>query len=292
MIRPQKESAAPKASYEIDFLPAEGSLRPVHVRACFENLSSPWLFPVDREGARSAEPLSGINIDGTRWEVFAPDGCVEYRVVVTAPTLDSALGKLNTLLWAPARRNQITPRLTVHNSGAGWLSMPWGEGATVETSSVLRFAGNFAIIPEPPIRFEEGGIGIEIARLPQPLGVGDSALLEWIGGSARLVASYGGTFPNHVQVVVSPAEGALDQPVPFGLARRGGGASVLLFVNSSADLEALESDWVLVHELSHLLIPYTTSPRWISEGFATYMQEIVRMQDRRLSREVVWERLM
>src|SRR5690606_4452079 len=67
------------------------------------------------------------------------------------------------------------------------------------------------------------------------------------------------------------------EPVPLGLARRGGVASVLLLVDETADLAALRADWVAVHELFHLLWPrIERADAWLSEGLATYYQEVLR----------------
>jgi predicted metalloprotease with PDZ domain len=64
---------------------------------------------------------------------------------------------------------------------------------------------------------------------------------------------------------------------PFGNVARGGGASVLLLVPARFDAPSLMRDWVLPHELSHLLLPFLArEDAWLSEGFATYYQEILR----------------
>ncbi|MET0287152.1 MAG: hypothetical protein ABW352_21895, partial [Polyangiales bacterium] len=62
----------------------------------------------------------------------------------------------------------------------------------------------------------------------------------------------------------------------FGMVARGGSASVLLIVSEDAEPQALLRDWVLPHELSHLLLPYVERDHsWLSEGFATYYQEVL-----------------
>ena len=74
--------------------------------------------------------------------------------------------------------------------------------------------------------------------------------------------------------------------------RRGGGASILLFPTANASEEELTTAWVLVHELSHLTMPRLSGDRWISEGYATYMQEFLRLRAGLLSPEVVWRRVV
>ena len=57
----------------------------------------------------------------------------------------------------------------------------------------------------------------------------------------------------------------------------GAGSSVLLLPSPDATVDQLEADWVAVHELSHLWLPHLyPRGRWISEGIATYLQEVLR----------------
>ena len=78
----------------------------------------------------------------------------------------------------------------------------------------------------------------------------------------------------------------------FGMVRRGGGASVLLIPSMRATSAGLGSDWVAVHELSHLWLPrMVAEDRWLSEGIATYLQEVLRARCGRQSSERAWSRL-
>jgi predicted metalloprotease with PDZ domain len=74
---------------------------------------------------------------------------------------------------------------------------------------------------------------------------------------------------------------------------RGGGASLLLFVPRAAALSALRADWVAVHELSHLLHPFVErDDAWLSEGLATYYQELLRVRAGLLSEQDAWRRIV
>jgi predicted metalloprotease with PDZ domain len=76
------------------------------------------------------------------------------------------------------------------------------------------------------------------------------------------------------------------------MVRRGGGSSILLLPSPDATAAELEADWVAIHELSHLwLPPVQPSDRWISEGIATYLQEVLRARCGLQSRERAWTRL-
>jgi hypothetical protein len=93
------------------------------------------------------------------------------------------------------------------------------------------------------------------------------------------------------QVLVVPI-GSRDSPVPFGRVVRGGGAAIEFFVDETRSLEELREDWTATHELSHLLMPFVASKdRWLSEGLASYYQNVLRARDGRISEKQAWENL-
>jgi predicted metalloprotease with PDZ domain len=82
------------------------------------------------------------------------------------------------------------------------------------------------------------------------------------------------------------------EPVPWGEVQRGGGDAVHLYINQRLPAEEFMADWVLVHELSHLLHPVIDSPdRWLSEGIASYYQNVLRARAGLNSAHVAWNRL-
>ena len=92
------------------------------------------------------------------------------------------------------------------------------------------------------------------------------------------------------QLLVVPI-GGVREAVPWGEVRRGTGNSVLALVQRDADALALEEDWTLYHELSHLYLPFVGGDRWLSEGFASYYQNVLRARAGVLAPEVAWQRL-
>jgi hypothetical protein len=141
-------------------------------------------------------------------------------------------------------------------------------------------------------RFEWRGTEIERARLPGTLSVTDEALDRALERAIAAVASVAGRFPRaRVQIVVLPVP-ARDEAVPFGLVRRGGGPSVMLLVSERADFASIERSWVVTHELSHLLFPLIDRrDAWISEGLATYYQEVLRARAGLIDPREAFERL-
>lgn len=81
-------------------------------------------------------------------------------------------------------------------------------------------------------------------------------------------------------------------PVPWGQVNRGVVPSVNLTVNPNFDLVELQGDWTVYHELSHLLIPYRGyGDLWLSEGLASYYQNIVQGRAGLLSEQAMWQKL-
>jgi len=80
--------------------------------------------------------------------------------------------------------------------------------------------------------------------------------------------------------------------VPWGEVQRGGGDAVHLYINQSLSEQAFIDDWVMVHELSHLLHPVIVSPdRWLYEGIASYYQNVLRARAGLMSAQSAWSKL-
>jgi hypothetical protein len=118
-------------------------------------------------------------------------------------------------------------------------------------------------------------------------------LQQWIKEPAQAVAGVIGQFPQrHTQVLIIDA-GARSSPVIWAHVVRGGGMAVEFFIDPSRPLEDFRQDWTATHEFSHLLLPYVSSQdRWLSEGLASYYQNILRARDGRLSEAQAWEKLL
>lgn len=198
-----------------------------------------------------------------------------------------AVHTLGLILWAPRDGTPMTMRFVAEGRH---VSVPW-EGEEVPAST-LRFAGNVVITRAPPRTMDLDGLRVEVAQLDGPLQVDSHGVDRWLRSAVEAVRPVGGAFPrDSLHLVVVPA-GTGDSAILFGLVRRGGGASILLFPTANANVAELSRAWVLVHELSHLTMPRLSGDRWISEGYATYMQEFLRLRAGLLTPEVVWGRIV
>ena len=117
-------------------------------------------------------------------------------------------------------------------------------------------------------------------------------LIRWLSdGFDALSLAFGELPVSDVQVIIFPV-GENQEAVPWGQVTRGGGDAVHLYVDETKSLSELNDDWVLVHELSHLLHPYMSAKDgWLSEGIASYYQNVLRARQNLLTPVRAWEKL-
>jgi len=133
------------------------------------------------------------------------------------------------------------------------------------------------------------------------IGVNDAhrraQLQDWLAEVAQAQLTAFGRYPllsARVRIEQVGREQAHDDPspVPWGQTLRRGDAAVLLFVRDDARPYELRADWTAIHELSHLFHPYMgRDGRWLSEGLASYYQNVLRARAGLLSPERAWELL-
>jgi hypothetical protein len=121
-------------------------------------------------------------------------------------------------------------------------------------------------------------------------------LVDWLDHVADQVSMPYGRFPIPAAlVVVVPTRGRPrgdDSPVSFGRVTRRGGEKVELFVDVDRPIEEMYADWTATHEFSHLLLPQISwQQKWISEGFASYYQNVLMARAGRYSQDEAIRRL-
>jgi hypothetical protein len=109
--------------------------------------------------------------------------------------------------------------------------------------------------------------------------------------SSALLSVYGAWPKDRFNITVKHGAGS-GSPVPWGEVNRGNPDEVLLVVNTKADIREIMADWTAYHEVSHLLIPYVgAGDGWLSEGLATYYQNIIQARAGVLSETELWHKL-
>ncbi|MCG8325174.1 MAG: hypothetical protein MI673_06625 [Thiotrichales bacterium] len=120
----------------------------------------------------------------------------------------------------------------------------------------------------------------------------EQKLLDWIHEGASALSLAYGEFPvRQLSVLVFPL-GAYSSVVPWGEVKREGGLSVHLFVDETRPLAEMVRDWTLIHELCHTLHPYLSmQDRWLTEGLATYYQNVLQARSKTIRIKRAWTNL-
>ena len=236
---------------------------------------------------------------------LAAGECRSYAVDAAAAARASVRrdGWLPTGVWLVApkywlwRSRQDDALLQFRPAAGEQVSTPWPRqaagGVRVPAGSALSPAlAAFGAVDERPLHHGGRVLRIAVAGAGSPQRSG--LLHEWVAGVARSTLALHGALPlpdAQVLVVEVPSRRRGDA-VPWGQSARGGGAAVHLYVRSAAGREALARDWVASHELAHLFHPYLGARgRWLSEGLASYYQNVLRARSGALTEAEAWRRL-
>ncbi len=218
------------------------------------------------------------------------DGCMRYVVNIDdamgaswsngTRVQDAVLINLSGWLWAP------TP-LAPDASGSLAVELPEGveaafafprerDGGYRLENSAFRYLSHTVFGRFDRFDVPVPGGHLDVARLPGELAVTDEQLQSWLATAGRTAAQLDGEFPvQHAMVALVPVAG--DKNVAFGNVGRGGGSSVMLLTSRGASYRGLLDDWVPPHEFTHLSMPFVhRDDAWMSEGVATYYQEVLR----------------
>jgi hypothetical protein len=116
---------------------------------------------------------------------------------------------------------------------------------------------------------------------------GAPQILDWVRRSAEIVAQYYGRFPTSrltVRLVAQPGAG-----VQGGKTFANPDAFIRVQLGSDVSAQQLLNDWMLVHEMTHLALPDTGEAHaWLSEGLATYVEGVARVQAGNRNERDVW----
>jgi hypothetical protein len=298
----------------------DAELSALSVRACFsgaapatlsaESLDAPLaLIDFHVESSRkSIEPSGSISLKSV-----PENGCVVYRVDVSRPIRQhdrtgdkihhvgkDLLTSVGIWLWRPEKLEADEDiELTFILPDGIAVSAPWKPVAQSGERVVFRTGRSpydwpasvaFGRFREREIRV--GGARLRLAVLDGTPAADVEQMQAWIRDSAQMVAALYGRFPqSQAQVLVAPGARG-NEPTPWAYVVRGGSPAVHFFINQRRPIKEFFEDWTAVHELSHLLLPYVISDDiWLSEGVATYYQNVLRARSGRMSAVEAWQRL-
>jgi len=199
-------------------------------------------------------------------------------------------------LWIPEDASGLPARIELALPATMNASVPWRPVApnvfelppSPGSSAAAAVFGAFRTLQVPV-----GGTHLRVAAVDGPeLHLDSEVVRRWLATAAADVTSVGGRFPSpEVQVIVQPVRSRGDSPVPFGYVIRDGGEAVRFLVDPERPLSDLEADWTATHEFSHLLLPFVRSTeKWVSEGFASYYQNVLLARRGVYSEQEAWSR--
>ena len=156
----------------------------------------------------------------------------------------------------------------------------------------------FVLIATPDVLAEEFAVPDGIVYLewhsdfsPQE----KEKLKAWLTKATHVASQLSGKFPRaESRVVIERASRRRGSrwPVPWGQTIRRGMNGVLFQVNTEKPLQAYIGDWTAAHEFSHLFVPYPGQRDiWLSEGFASYYQNILMAREGIYNELQAWQKL-
>ncbi|MEM9189733.1 MAG: hypothetical protein AAGF12_11190 [Myxococcota bacterium] len=277
------------------------NLEELDITVCFEGAAPEALFAGQRAAASACHtvedrtpgrPPRRLERQGNRipLDAIPTGGCVGYMIDLESAISSNFLAGLamgrtivanaSIWLWRPAGLGDRSGEVRFELASGLDVAVPWareGQGYRLDarTFGFLSHVvfGEFERVPVQTPGDEQ----IEVILVPGSTVLGPDGLRRWIENASAQVTHLTGRFPaDGAMVVVVPIDRG-DDPVAFGNVGRGGGASVMLLANKDATYDELIAHWVPVHEFSHLAMPYVQrEDAWLSEGIATYYQEILR----------------
>jgi hypothetical protein len=294
-------------------------LTQIDVRACFDGEPPERLVAQSLDAAIALigawDEATGKSITPRGYIPLksVPDsGCITYKADVSRPIKlhDRTGGKIRRVgkdlaaavglwLWRPEQLADDEDVLLVFNLPDGHaVSVPW---APVDGTSKPTFRlghtpydwpawvafGRFTV---KTIDVRGSQLRLSVLEGSPPVDI--EQIAGWVARSADAVADMYGRFPfSQAQVMVVP-NSRMREPAPWAFVVRGGSPAVHFVINQRRPIEEFYSDWTAMHEFSHLFLPFVDSDdAWLSEGIATYYQNVLGARGGRLSVEKAWSHL-
>ncbi len=222
-------------------------------------------------------PGEGVDLTRSR-----PDECLRYTVNLPENSPDptslrragsDALVSPDVWLWVPSPRPVGVAMQLDFTLPDGLVALlPW-QATLPETAFAWKSAGAFGHAPPTPLLVPGGELSV--AALGDGFGPHASAVRAWLAQGARAASLLFGHFPVPRALVIAVPG---DRSGPgFGMALRGGGPAVVIFLGRHPSGASLVNDWTATHEFLHLGVPrLPPEDAWLFEGLASYYTEVVR----------------
>jgi len=139
----------------------------------------------------------------------------------------------------------------------------------------------------PPGLLSVAGATVQLEPEAADFTHGSAPIVDWVRRSGQIVAAYYGHFPVPRLTLRLSLRGG--DGVHGGTTYARPEAYIRVGVGREVTPAQLSADWVLVHEMTHLALPDTgESHAWLSEGLATYVEGVARVQAGNRSEADMW----
>jgi len=236
------------------------------------------------------------------------DACIDYAVdlksAVEAENFRLALGHDNQVItdtslwfWTPRQQRKLEVEVSLPEGMS--ISTPWksigtrgGKQLFLAGMTPSSWSSRVAVGDIPTIEKVIAGATFHVGIIGSFTNEQIDTCMAWLEESARAVSTVSGSFPQQDVQILLVGIGDQNEAMPWAQVMRGGGISGHFFIDQSRPLSEFSNDWTPTHELSHMLLPYvSSSERWVSEGLASYYQNVLRARDGRLSERAAWQNL-
>lgn len=294
----------------------------IDVRACFQS-GMPRELAADK---RLQSQLQGnFYVDGKsirprfrgeRLILSARHSCLRYQVALDLDESKASFGRSYRVGRDVVTKPQhwlIQPRRAVNHDDniSIRFDLPPGVAASVPWPEMPNAASSNASSPSYRLAMTDANWDaqvafgyfhveyLDIANTQLRLAVLDSTpavnmddTRRWVLEAAAATLSVHGHFPQPMpQALVVPV-GPRGEAVPFARVLRGGSVALQFYIDPTRPFREFSEDWTATHEFSHLLLPYVSRrDAWLSEGLASYMQNVLRARDGRISERTAWSKL-
>jgi len=290
-------------------------LNEVQVKLCFDGPAPLRLYRHKKAGTVSSGPFYEgrqlkVSNDGSVLGLPAlpENACInwqtdfeaalergDYRLIMQ--TGEDFVMSTNLWFWKGPKNRDIVVDVNLPRGIS--ISTPWEE--VKKTASKTRFRPD-TTSADWESRVALGQFDINVINVPgasirlaMPGNLSASQKLkirQWIEQTVDPVISVYGYFPQPQPQVLVVSIGARNEAVVTAHVIRGGGLAVVFYIDETRPLQEFMDDWTATHEFSHMLVPYVSSrDRWLSEGLASYYQNVLRARDGRLSETQAWQKL-
>jgi hypothetical protein len=176
---------------------------------------------------------------------------------------------------------------------AGTHPSPDGLADTYQAPTRTLDASSFAVFgPFHRATVASGASRVLVSIAPQGLPLDDTDVEAWVKSAVDAIAAYlGRSFPapRSLVVVMRGRPGAPTSGETLG----DGGPGVLVRAGDTVTAATTRDDWVMTHELLHVVMPSLAHAHvWLSEGIASYVEPLARVRAGTLAPEKLWRDLV